>query len=50
MGFTTTEKLDKLKKSKTHSNPIKEHDSKLNKNEFYSFLQNLNLKTEIGLE
>ena len=49
MGFTTAEKKEVKDVQKLHSNPIK-MQSHMDKAEFYSFLQELNVKTEIGME
>jgi len=50
MGFTTEQKSEKKKLSKIISNPIKQKKLELKKSEFYSFLQDLNCKIELGLE
>ena len=51
MGFTTkqAQKIETLPKNHS-SNPMNEKNLNINKVDFYSFLQELNYKTEIGLE
>lgn len=50
MGFTTEQISVEKKIAQCHSNPIKSKPLEIKKSEFYSFLQNLNCKLELGLE
>ena len=50
MGYTTEQTSEEKRSSKNHSNPIAKKERSLKKEEFYSFLQELNCKTELGLE
>ena len=50
MGFTTEQKSEDEKMVQAQSNPIKSKSLEIKKSEFYSFLQDLNCKTELGLE
>ena len=49
MGYTT-EITSEKKINQKQTNPMKQSAIKLNKSEFYSFLQELNYKTELGME
>lgn len=50
MGFTTEQKVEETRTPKLQTNPMKSKNLKLNKSEFYSFLQELNYKTELGID
>ena len=50
MGITKEQKTEEKHSLKAHSNPIKHNVAKIQKSEFYSFLQELNCKIELGLE
>lgn len=50
MGFTTEQKSEDMKVQSGHTNPMKKKSLEAKKSEFYSFLQDLNCKTELGME
>ena len=50
MGITKEESLEKKNLNLQQTNPINHSTSNLNKMDFYSFLQELNYKTELGIE
>lgn len=50
MGFTVEQKSKEKHVPKKCTNPMKKNDLRIDKSDFYLFLQDLNCRTELGIE